>query len=126
MSTCKTENYQLHTWGAEDEERLAEINENFAKLDGAAQVVVGSYIGTGAETQYINLGFRPKALLVADREGFLSKGSAMYGGFYTEANHDNNMTIRFTDTGFRAGTIGSSGYACGNNKDTPYVYLALM
>ena len=126
MSTNKTEHYSLHAWVAGDDFLLSEINENFALLDSAVRVVIGSYVGDDQEIQNIELGFRPRALLVADKEGFLSKGSAMFGGLYTEANHDYNMTIRFTDTGFRAGTIGSSGYICGNNKGALYVYIAVL
>ena len=63
MSTNKTQNYQLHSWVPEDKFLRAEINENFARLDGSARVVVGSYEGDGAAERTISLGFQPKVVL---------------------------------------------------------------
>jgi hypothetical protein len=90
MSTNKTENLQLHQWGAEDEppQIERELNENFAALDSAVAAVqaaaeaaqaaadaaqttaethknyaVGKYTGNGKET-YLELGFRPSLFLV--------------------------------------------------------------
>lgn len=72
MSTNKTENYQLHAWTAEDEERLEEVNENFAKVDGELKerllVESGGYVGKNedyAEWEVYPLGFTPTAIIVA-------------------------------------------------------------
>ena len=125
MSTNRTENYQLHAWGAEDEEMLGEINENFGIIDDwlgeKAEVVIGSYTGTGEEVQFIDLGFRPKALLITDKEGFLRTNSC---GFYTEMNHMNHRGLYFTETGFRA-SEASTIFKFNAKELSPYVYLAV-
>ena len=53
MSTKRTENYQLHAWEPGDDFLLAEINENFARLDTATRVVTGTYTGDGTAQQTV-------------------------------------------------------------------------
>ena len=87
MSTKKTKNYQLHQWEATDDFLRTEFNENFTKLDAVLKtglsgleaglgekigVVIGTYAGRQttpeASTRRIELGFRPKMVLLASSE----------------------------------------------------------
>lgn len=103
MSTNKTENYQLNIWTAEDEERLEEINENFGKIDEAmdiCQAVMGSYIGTNINlTQEIELGFRPRAVLIMPNLSNFGGDRRGMGGLVIEGQ--DNDWIHLTDAGFR-------------------------
>lgn len=120
MSTNRTQNYQLHTWGMEDEERLAEINENFAKLDEAAQMVAGQYSGTGTDNRLINLGFTPRAVLLIDQSAGMTNGYNWYGGL---AVQDGDSTVlAIAEGGF---TVQENGNKHGNAKTVNYYYLAL-
>ena len=87
MSTKKTQNYQLHQWEPADNFLRTEFNENFTKLDAVLKtglsgleaglgekigVVIGTYAGRQttpeASTRRIELGFRPKMVLLASSE----------------------------------------------------------
>ena len=61
MSTKKTRNYQLHQWEPADNFLRAEFNENFTKLDAVLKT-------PEASTRRIELGFRPKMVLLASSE----------------------------------------------------------
>lgn len=90
MSTNHTTNYNLCQWVPSDKVLRVDFNEDNAKLDTALgtltkrtdaleketsslkgtsftldnpQLVVGSYIGNGEPSQFIHLGFRPKAVM---------------------------------------------------------------
>lgn len=87
-----TSNYQLHQWVPEDNFLRTDFNEDFAKIDAAlgekagveelaevqtmagnkCRVVIGSYTGNGASSQTINLGFRPKVVVVDDTSSYSS------------------------------------------------------
>ena len=75
MSTKKTRNYQLHQWEPADNFLRAEFNENFTKLDEAVAAEVAARAGAvnglntpEASTRRIELGFRPKMVLLASSE----------------------------------------------------------
>lgn len=133
MSTCKTENYQLHAWGAEDEESLGEINENFGKLDGASRVIAGTYVGDGETEQSIDLGFTPKAVLVIHPKGEMSQSYSCYGGLALPgfpAIHDLGGIVRnsiaLTETGFTVFYSYHGSYSvCTNGGGYTYYYLAV-
>lgn len=128
MSTNKTQNYQLHTWTAEDEERLAEINENFAKLDGAIksakdkiQIVVGSYIGDGTGYRFIDLGATPRAILVTEKR---YSAQACYN-MAIEGIADNELEI--TEGGITVtGSLNYNGKSSDGAHRNPYRYIALF
>lgn len=113
MSTRKTQNYQLNIWTAEDEERLEEVNENFARLDGASRVVAGSYSGNGAESQTIELGFTPTAVLVVNYEGkmgYTGGSVCVYGGLALPGRNLYADLLEITEGGFIARTKQSSQF----------------
>lgn len=71
MSTNKTQNYQLHAWEPGDDFLLSEINENFAAIDAVLprtkrlRAAAGSYLGDAESGRIIEVGFRPKAVVLA-------------------------------------------------------------
>lgn len=76
MSTNKTEHYALHAWVAGDDFLRSEFNENFAAIDNLLgglpeikklKVAMGSYMGDEKNPRAIELGFRPKVVLVVGR-----------------------------------------------------------
>lgn len=120
MSTNRTENYQLHVWGAEDEPHLSEINENFARLDEAAQMVAGQYSGTGTDNRLIDLGFTPQAVLLIDQSASMTNGYNWYGGLAIQGGDSTALAI--AENGF---TVQENGNKHGNSKTINYYYLAL-
>ena len=119
MSTNKTTHYQLHSWHPDDEFHVAEINENFDKLDASARVMYGSYEGTGhLNTQTITVGVYPETVVV-----FSDGGSG--SGNSRSAMTTRGFTVRggslvLTSTGFRV-TFGDNS-ANLNDGNTKYVY----
>ena len=121
MSACKTENYHLHVWSLEDEESLAEINENFAKLDAnAVQTVIGSYMGDGRGEREFDLGFPPKAVILVNDIGVFNS-SGTYGGVAGEGW--SNDDFQLTANGFLLKRAASPLYR--NSKNTAYFYVVL-
>lgn len=126
MSTNRTENYQLHAWGPEDEESLAEVNENFAKLDGAisnrCRIVFGTYTGSGSTVQAIDLGGAPRAVLIS-RNGMSWSGNLCYGGLVYPNYPSEGAEI--VESGFRLRVGGSTGNR-GNVLNDVYQYMAFF
>ena len=99
-----TEHYQLHQWEPEDSFLRTDFNEDFAKIDGAlggkaeqsavdtlaeqvagkSELVTGSYTGDGEASRTIELGFSPKAVLLASGSGPINYTSSRYGGLALE------------------------------------------
>ena len=81
-----TSNYGLHQWAPEDNFLRTDFNTDLQKIDTAlgematqsqleetdsvakskCRVVIGSYIGDGATSRTIHLGFRPAVVMVED------------------------------------------------------------
>ena len=130
MSTNKTTNYQLHSWVPQDDFHVSEINENFALLDtalkseagSAAQkqaaletaigqrlrIATGSYHGSVSVTldtpQRIELGFKPRIILLSSGVGFSDSSNNPYGGLITE-DYDMRGSVIMDDTGFTVRNI---------------------
>ncbi|MBM6927425.1 hypothetical protein [Pseudoflavonifractor phocaeensis] len=68
-----TPNYGLHQWVPEDNFQRTDFNEDLSKIDtalgGKTGIVTGTYTGNGS-SQSITLGFRPKAVIVKDRDDY--------------------------------------------------------
>lgn len=129
MSTNRTENYQLHVWGAEDEESLAELNENFAKLDqGAAWVVMGTYDGDGTADRVIELGFTPRAVLLENSGGQrLCNLSGPRGGlvFPDYPSSSAVVPLKVVEGGFQVGPDpNQNGHRGTNGHNVNYRYIA--
>ena len=102
--TNYTAHYQLHQWEPEDSFLRPDFNEDFAKIDGAlggqaelsavdtlaeqvagkSELVTGSYTGDGEASRTIELGFSPKAVLLASGSGPINYNSSRYGGLALE------------------------------------------
>ena len=126
MSTCKTENYHLHVWSLEDEESLAELNENFAVIDGAisnrCRIVFGTYTGSGGTMQTIDLGGSPRAVLIS-RGGRSWNGNLSYGGIIYPDYPSTNFEI--TESGFRT-LENSSSNNRSNELGSTYQFMAFF
>jgi hypothetical protein len=126
MSTNKTKNYQLHTWEPGDDFLREEFNANFAALDAALAglVVAGSYVGDGAASRTIRLGFTPRAVLLVTSKGEFLVGAYTYGGLAVSGL--NSQAFSITEGGFSVRYHSGSGYViCSNGSGEKYCYLAL-
>ncbi len=128
MSTNKTTNYQLHSWLPSDEFHLTEINENFTALDAAlkaeagsaaqkqaaletalgerVRMVTGGYNGSSQTTITVELGFKPKAVVIINTRREVSSVDL---SFLAVENGINNDAVTLTETGFIATNISRNG-----------------
>lgn len=136
MSSQKTEHYQLHKWEPGDDFLREEFNENFAAIDtaiaGASRVVAGAYTGNGKASQLIDLGFQPRAVLVAEESGEIRDGYYCYGGLALRGRpvrlNDTLVSVSIEDTGFRVYYLfnnGTSWKLFSNSESSIFHYLAL-
>jgi hypothetical protein len=98
MSTNKTEHYGLHAWEAGDDFLRTEFNENFAILDALA--VAGSYQGDDQGSQDIQLGFRPRLVIITQQDGYMTGGSGTLGGIFPDSGYSGKK-CNILDDGFR-------------------------
>lgn len=100
MSSNLTLNFGLHTWEPEDDFLRTEFNENFEAIDGhMARMAAGVYVGDGAASRDIDLGFHPQAVLMASGGQYLAiSGSGSYGGLALRDHPSGGVTV--TETGF--------------------------
>lgn len=137
MSTNKTQNFGLHAWAAEDDFLRSEFNENFAALDGAARVSVGTYTGDGAAERGIRLGFRPQAVFLLGSWGELTQsGGAARGGLAIDGSPAQSTSpsstgkpdaVTVTDDGFQVYYKDERTAAVGiatNSTNVTYHYVA--
>ena len=127
MATYTT-NYQLHQWEASDDFLRTDFNTDFQKIDAAlgakaeaeetqaelekkAEVVKGTYTGNGG-TLAVNLGFRPKAVVVSRN-------------YYTATAVPGmaSIGISITATGFQVQQVSSN--IPFNTAGNTYNYLAI-
>ena len=139
MATYTT-NYQLHQWEASDDFLRTDFNEDFAKIDAAIrsavetaqakpEVIAGSYSGNNAEYREIDLGFRPKAVILFCRE----YDSVMAYEGRPRLSHTGDKTmLTTTDNGFqvyygyyRSGLNDIDYRPVTNKSGEEYRYLAV-
>ena len=147
-----TAHYQLHQWEPEDSFLRTDFNEDFAKIDGAlggkaeqsavdtlaeqvagkSELVTGSYTGDGEASRTIELGFSPKAVLLASGSGPINYTSSRYGGLAlegAEVNTDWESTsgepvLRVVTGGFQVFYDYDEEVFSNSDRDR-YHYLAL-
>ena len=104
-------------------------------LAAKCEIVFGTYVGDGALSQQIDLGFRPKAVYVCRCDGSTRLRSdtgeiAHYGGLavnggaaYTEYNY--STIIAINDTGFSVfySTTTSAAVVRANENGHKYFYI---
>ena len=142
MSSNKTQNYQLHSWLPQDEFHLTEINENFSLLDAAlkaeagsaaqkqtaletalnsrVRMVAGSYVGQGQTMTRINLGFKPKAVVIMNTRMSITNTNLYF--LAVESGYANGAA-KLTATGFTA-TNTDNGFVYVNSDGSTYHYVA--
>ncbi|RHR10488.1 hypothetical protein DWX58_03570 [Pseudoflavonifractor sp. AF19-9AC] len=110
MASGQTSNYGLNQWAAEDKVIRTEFNEDNAKIDAALAtipvIVTGTYVGNGATSRFIDLGFTPRAVYVCNGHGYTysSAGNGYYGGLALQGQPttSNSYTIlSIVDGGFQ-------------------------
>ena len=133
MSTY-TEYCGLHQWDAFDRITRAGVNADNAAVDAAlgGLLVMGSYTGDDAETQNIDLGFQPRAVLVVGQNaltatqsgsfpvihgGLAMPGKPVYSGGHT--------AMELTDTGFAVHKVSGDGYIRINDSGLIRYYIAV-
>lgn len=93
--------------------------------------VTGMYAGNDAETQNIDLGFQPKAVLVVSSDGRTAYQTGSYpvicGGLALPGKpiiSGGHTAMELTDTGFAVHKISGNGYIRINNNDIVGYYIA--
>lgn len=98
-----TEHYGLHQWDPEDNFLRTDFNTDFQKIDealsgtakvllGKVELIVAIYLGNGEETNTVELGFSPVAVIISN-DGQLSGG-------IMGVRDGNERNITLTETGF--------------------------
>ena len=93
-------------------------------LEGKTEIVVGTYTGSGTDSQLINLGFRPKAVLVTNGSGQLrERESSVYYpyGSLAVTGRDTSL-LALAENGFYARNNGTG--TRGNINGQIYMYIA--
>ena len=134
-----TANYQLHQWVPEDNFLRTDFNQDFARIDAGiraakaqaeelesskCEITCGTYVGDGAASRTITLGFQPKAVHLEIRSA-LRGGSSynMYGGLAVQEGGvaHNNTALSITAAGFQ---VFYQGEALANISGESYRYIA--
>ena len=99
-----TEHYQLHQWEPETafsaptstrtspkltgrwagRQKQSAVDTLAEQVAGKSELVTGSYTGDGEASRTIELGFSPKAVLLASGSGPINYTSSRYGGLALE------------------------------------------
>ncbi len=107
----------------------AALNSLQTVVNGKVEIIVGKYAGDGKNSQSINLGFQPKALLVCRSDGWFSSASYSYGGIVApgmDTTYNSRVSLTITSTGFNANNVsGGTGWgAYLNDNSQTYHYIA--
>lgn len=87
------------------------------------EIVTGTYTGNGETSQYIELGFAPKAILAISNRGNVSAyGGLALPGITVYESHGEKV-LEINGTGFSVYGTGS-GWASGNDNGSLQIYLA--
>lgn len=114
MASNQSAHFQLNLWEPGDDFLRTEFNANFTKLDEAARVVAGTYTGNCAAisytavSQFINLGFTPRAVLVMQEDGKMTTSYDFCGGLalpnapaQTSGGQGSDSIVTVEEGGFR-------------------------
>ena len=160
MASGYTANYQLNQWEGTDKVLREEFNQDNAKIDGALareketrenavaavaatvpKIVTGTYIGDGAASRTISLGFTPKAVFLCTQWGETSYYSLgvyyCFGGLVlkdhpAQINYTNGSmstatnVITIMNGGFQVACVeATGGNAYSNYNKEVYHYIAI-
>lgn len=96
-----------------------QINAHTTQLAAKCEVVFGSYSGNGQASQFISLGFSPKAIIVAQSDGTMINGNRIQGGFVLPGASGG---VAIEGLGFRA--LYSDDRYWTNVSNRQYYYIA--
>lgn len=86
-------------------------------------IITGTYTGDDAASRNIELGFRPKAIFISNKDGQSTMSSdVLCGGFAYDGSDTPAITI--TETGFRIYYDGTKNQT-NTTYNSPYKYIAL-
>ena len=140
----QTTNYQLPQWEESDRIMMRDFNDMTAKIDGAIAALpmlqVFTYTGDGQETREIDLGLKPRAVLVfikgSRTYSFSSTSTSYTGGLAldgspAETNEHNGATyhiVEITENGFRVMRKDADArvYVSSNIDGSVYHYIAIV
>ena len=138
----KTTNYNLNQWEESDRVTREDFNADNAAIDAALaekpSLAFGMFFGDGKTPRDINLGYRPTAVLVTDRNGSVVRdngaapsycgGFATPSGYGTAATPFGNTTVTITDTGFRVFyyTNETYNYTVATNANGEFRYYMVL
>ena len=111
-------------WQLTPEQRVARyISAHREDLEARAEVRTGSYVGDGAASKTISLGFTPKAVLVESIDGVRTAGGMAYGGLALPDLPVNltRPSAEIVSGGFK---VYQNSYAGLNYSGAYYCYLA--
>lgn len=83
--------------------------------------VFGTYEGDGEDSQFVSLGFTPRAVLMCRSDGTFSQGNSIFGGLATAASPGKMAAI--AEGGFDA--LNTTSLYNGNNPMYTFKYIAL-
>lgn len=123
-----TPNYQFPQWEKEDRIMMDDFNDAMSKVeDGLGtipRIITGSYTGNGEASQEINLGFRPRAVIVAPRGGINGNRVGDCGVQIAYGSQSAYM-VTITDNGFTVSGDATLGMNSTYSQFNPYRYLAI-
>lgn len=133
----QTANYGLKQWENWEAPSRGTLNETMAAVDGAlagleadkAELVVGTYTGSGSASRTISLGFQPAAVLVENQSGMRYSGANGFcGGMAAPelsgglAGEDAALTV--TQSGFKVYNGSGDDLRRMNVSGRVYYYMA--
>ena len=122
----KTTNYQLNQWAKSDRVMMDDFNADNQKIDAALatmpRIATGTYTGDGTTngSHVIDLGFRPKVVIVANGDGILNSTAGTFGGIALDGS--NAPAVGISETGF---FVPVNPYTKSNENGTSYRYIAI-
>ena len=121
-----TQNYQLPQWEKDDRIMMADFNESNQKIEAAinskCEIVFGTYVGDGTATRVIDLGFRPKLVILTDENGIFNTTSGFQGGVAVDGA--GSYALAVCDEGFTVYLPGGYSNVQSNMKGSTYLYAA--
>ncbi len=111
---------------------LAALAARVTALEARPYIVTGTYTGDGTASQFIFLGFTPKALLVVGAWSAMSRDNSYYGGFALEGKpaggRDGNETGgKIFDGGFMVFyAVGGGEYITSKEAKRQNYYIGVV
>jgi len=117
----QTENFALPQWEKDDRIMMEDFNAAMAAIDAALpKIAIGTYTGDGTTNRFIEIGFTPKAVYLADGRGWpgfvYDRSYYLHGGLLVEGG--SNPAFSLAENGI---TVGGGS----NENNAAFSYLAI-